>query len=505
MFRSFIKGLGGAGFAIFVVVAVVWAAPTAVNDGQDSTAFFAFLRMEDDISLRFGDDDDINVLYDETTDDRLEFGDGTNTLMWLTPAGYFGLQNDLDSTTAYQWFDADGGAPVLDIDTTNEWVGIGTASPGGGPLWVQGTAGTYVNINTSNWSQEVGWKLYEIDNTKLRADFIWSGVSLDLVIANCYANAAADMIFETQGVERLRINGLGHADFAKTLEAGTGDVALTNADGTLILAAIEADGAATDDALTYDGADWVPDGNVTHQDLVATLSANWVNEANPWADNEVSDTLTIGPASTMTAPPAIGGGTPAAGMFTTLSATGSVTSASLIAGINDTTSGDLYLFSQGTGSVDGGEARFYTAADHDGTIEHYRLEASSDDFRIFPSTASWIHWFREDGDVEFAKSVDVGTVLSQNIGTAFPDTDTTPSVADGNIFKCSGQTAPIAITMLDGGTAGQTVTVIAIDADTDMTDGGNLKLAGNWTPDADDTIILTFDGTNWFEDDRSAN
>jgi hypothetical protein len=90
-------------------------------------------------------------------------------------------------------------------------------------------------------------------------------------------------------------------------------------------------------------------------------------------------------------------------------------------------------------------------------------------------------------------------------GTAFPDTDTTPSVSDGHFFMCSAQTAPIAITMLDDGFAGQTVTITAVDGDTDMTDGGNLKLAGNWTGDADDTITLWFNGTNWYEISRSAN
>lgn len=39
------------------------------------------------------------------------------------------FQPAADSTTAYQWLDADGGTPVLNIDTTNEAVGIGTATP----------------------------------------------------------------------------------------------------------------------------------------------------------------------------------------------------------------------------------------------------------------------------------------------------------------------------------------------------------------------------------------
>ncbi|KKL60706.1 hypothetical protein LCGC14_2202630, partial [marine sediment metagenome] len=39
------------------------------------------------------------------------------------------FQPTVDSTTAWQWLDADGGTPVLNIDTTNERVGIGIVSP----------------------------------------------------------------------------------------------------------------------------------------------------------------------------------------------------------------------------------------------------------------------------------------------------------------------------------------------------------------------------------------
>jgi len=40
------------------------------------------------------------------------------------------IQMGTDSTTGFQILDADGGTPVLNVDTTNERVGVGTASPG---------------------------------------------------------------------------------------------------------------------------------------------------------------------------------------------------------------------------------------------------------------------------------------------------------------------------------------------------------------------------------------
>jgi len=100
--------------------------------------------------------------------------------------------------------------------------------------------------------------------------------------------------------------------------------------------------------------------------------------------------------------------------------------------------------------------------------------------------------------------VSAGAIF-QNIGTAFADGDTTPSVAGANVFKLGAQTTPISITALDGGTAGHEVTLIAVDSDTDLTDGGTLKLSGGWAPAVNDTLKVLYDGANWFELSRSVN
>ncbi|MHA1868143.1 MAG: hypothetical protein ACTSXD_08755, partial [Candidatus Heimdallarchaeaceae archaeon] len=44
------------------------------------------------------------------------------------------FQGSADSTTAYQFMDADGGTPILNVDTTNERVSIGTTSTARGGL-----------------------------------------------------------------------------------------------------------------------------------------------------------------------------------------------------------------------------------------------------------------------------------------------------------------------------------------------------------------------------------
>lgn len=70
------------------------------------------------------------------------------------------------------------------------------------------------------------------------------------------------------------------------------------------------------------------------------------------------------------------------------------------------------------------------------------------------------------------------------------------------VATVTGTTSITSITAT--GHSGAVVTLIFAGALT-FTDGGNLKLAGNFVTTADDTITLACDGTNWFEVARSVN
>lgn len=73
----------------------------------------------------------------------------------------------------------------------------------------------------------------------------------------------------------------------------------------------------------------------------------------------------------------------------------------------------------------------------------------------------------------------------------------------GNLFHVTGTTT---ITSISGSgiTAGTEITII-FDGSLTFTDGSNLKLNGNFSTSADDTIKLVWDGSNWYEISRSAN
>jgi hypothetical protein len=98
-----------------------------------------------------------------------------------------------------------------------------------------------------------------------------------------------------------------------------------------------------------------------------------------------------------------------------------------------------------------------------------------------------------------------GPLRTSSVST-FTANDTTPSVSAGNIFRIpSTWTAGNNITAFDNGLPGQRITVIGGSANCAVVDGSSLKLAGNWTANADDTLSLLYDGTSWFEISRSDN
>ena len=73
--------------------------------------------------------------------------------------------------------------------------------------------------------------------------------------------------------------------------------------------------------------------------------------------------------------------------------------------------------------------------------------------------------------------------------------------ADGNYYDITGTTG---LDSIAAQTAGKMV-LLQFDGTLTVTDGGNLKLAGNFSATADDILILVTDGTDWFESSRSNN
>ena len=91
-----------------------------------------------------------------------------------------------------------------------------------------------------------------------------------------------------------------------------------------------------------------------------------------------------------------------------------------------------------------------------------------------------------------------------------PSGNERPSIASAGTFTVPNGyrhvlvTGTTSITTISAGFAGRLL-VLEFEGVLTVTDGSNLKLAGNFVTTADDTITLVSDGTNWIEVCRSAN
>jgi len=88
-------------------------------------------------------------------------------------------------------------------------------------------------------------------------------------------------------------------------------------------------------------------------------------------------------------------------------------------------------------------------------------------------------------------------------GGASVASETALPVPTGRVFHITGTTTVTSITSTNF-QSGVCITLI-FDGALTFTDGSNLKLAGDFVTTADDTWSGCFDGTNWYETDRSVN
>lgn len=74
---------------VSVAIAAIVCGTAFAQDETPSAGldFYGRGLVRDNIDLRFGTDGDVRIMYDETTDDRVEIHDGTNLLGWIKDQG----------------------------------------------------------------------------------------------------------------------------------------------------------------------------------------------------------------------------------------------------------------------------------------------------------------------------------------------------------------------------------------------------------------------------------
>lgn len=113
--------------------------------------------------------------------------------------------------------------------------------------------------------------------------------------------------------------------------------------------------------------------------------------------------------------------------------------------------------------------------------------------------------FSVAGDLEYAS-----TGTSTNVQFSDPvargadlSSSATPTLKLGTLFHVTGTTSTTSLTPCV--TWDRRPITFIYDSTAGFTDGGNLKLNGDFVATADDSIVLQYDGTNWYELSRSVN
>lgn len=146
------------------------------------------------------------------------------------------------------------------------------------------------------------------------------------------------------------------------------------------------------------------------------------------------------------------------------------------------------------GSVNAGSKLAWSADDATETanVQHVLASGTATTWKVQTLTDSVV-----------SDKINVGTTGTVALRNGAAVASASAIVPSGNVFHVTGTTGITSIT----GTAipsGACIKIIFDDILT-MTDGSNLKMAGNFTTSADDTISLCWDGSNWYETGRSVN
>lgn len=216
----------------------------------------------------------------------------------------------------------------------------------------------------------------------------------------------------------------------------------------------------------------VADKTLVNEEDVATLDANWVNTTHPWADNEVSDTLTsstcTGNASTVTTNANLTGIVTSTG-----NATAIANKAIAIAKLADGTDGELITWDASgvIATVPVGTATHVLTSGGTGVAPTFQAAGGGyTTFAEFDEESNWkVYYSDGSGDITELALGDDGTYLKSN-GAAAAPTFSTPAGAGDVVKVGTPANSQVGVWTGDG----------TIEGAASLTyDGSNLQLTGD--------------------------
>jgi len=350
--------------------------------------------MADDQALIFGDDSDIQVLYDETADNRLEFSDGTNLLAWLTDAGTtgtFGVTEDIN---------------ILDdkalVVGTNSDIQYGYDETGDDRAeWTDGT-NLLAYLTDSGTTGDFGITgNLDIDGTTNLDD--------DVTLSDQNADGAAYVkITNTNGGTNARSQiwmyndgSTGQATFGL---AGTGYTTVaalqdrqymyadTGTSGQVFYCAANA--ATTFYNNSALGMTLEADHDLICEADIQAKGNDIRDQGGTWISSDGSQNGTVH------------------GTWTVNDGTSYV-----YIGQNDTNAGQFYCYGAGTGVTTGGSCKMFPAADHDSLVDYYGMSVTGAIWYIGPNDDYDSIYYNPTTDIWYfsgAAGVSIAGPLDQN-------------------------------------------------------------------------------------------
>lgn len=454
------------------------------------------VKIPDNQDAIFGTDNDIKLRYDAATDNRLEFHDGTNLLMYLTDAGTtgtLGVSGDFHTGTGYANTGAtitaagagsfDGaiiGGAGLTVGTTlyanvpsyTGKVGIGTATPSSllhTKTTTGGLAGSMQIESTAANTTYIGQKIFRDSDSLWMAIDTATGSAFNTGVASpgvLWRSGNNPLCFVTDSTLRMTIAGTGAVTVAGDATVQGGDITAGVAATTTGQITLNHGTGTTPGYMALKSAN-----GTTRYFYVSNSGTLYVHTAAPTADAQGSPVPTTAGAEYI-----IYGG----------------------------------LFKAGAETV--GPDQYYYIKDIDGNIMMYVVDSGTTGAVHATGTLS----ANAIGGTPISGSTGAFTSLatSESEVTAFTGASTDTLDATGKSLVVLDLAAADTLVTISNGVSGQILRLMNIDAANDPTiddEGGNIQLIGSNTDlvlgDLHDSVTLQFitvdNGTDlWVEIER---
>ena len=479
------------------------------NDGDGSDSIIAQTSADDGLIFRnpdLGSDSNYILTLDQLATTGTHGGlsiqsAGSGNLLLITDTtatardvltiangGAATFRNQTDSATGFQIQDADGGTPIFNVDTGNEWVGLGTASPGSLLDMVASSTAGILQITNTNTAGYASIDFFNnSDVMQGNVGYANASVASSFLQNSIYFGSNTDIpiVLQTGSTERVRVHAGGNVGIGTSTPTNLLDVA-----GNTLIGTRGSEKVANGDFSTHApsncngwtlGADWACDIVSNEADNTGAGTTTLEQNVSSVAGETYVVSFTVKNRTAGTVTPQVGGvsgsavsSNTAASQLIVATGTGNLIftpNAAFDGSIDDAsvkklTGGDLSVYGNGLFKPATDSTTAFQIQNAAGTSN--LLVADTTNTRIGLGTASPTELLTVAGNIKIGKRTDSGGTTSDwskasqaTAGTIAEDGGATSSidgadvmaVYNGSLYVGSGKEGAAEVYRYDGGTS----------------------------------------------------